>query len=324
MVRIAIVGARRRKQGLGEFLARILHEQGADISAVVGSTKERAEETRLYLHEKYGIGACAYGDLPSLFAADSKIDAVAICSPHHFHLQHLTQCLAAGVHVLCEKPLIWDDRENPAGAPRLDLAGETQKILAGFRAAGRRLFLNAQWPYTLLTFRDLFPDANLTRIKTFEMGISPPAPGIAMIPESAPHAVSLILALMGPGAIETIEAVYEDAPAQNRLTLSFRYRHARGESACRLRYDCTEEFPRPTHVVLDGLRMDRVVRLPTYEIGFTDGKRVAWSGDPLKSLAADFLKAIEKGPAANSKKEDLDLFLHSKFIEQLAVAVEKI
>ncbi len=323
MVRIAIVGARRRRQGLGEFLARILKEQGADVCAAVGSTRERAGETSAYLKEKYGIDAEPHADLPTLFSSGRRIDAVAICSPHRFHLEHLKQCAEGGVHALCEKPIVWDDRENPRRSPRLDIEGETKTALSMFRQAGRRLLVNAQWPHTLAPFRELFPDADLARIDTFEMGMCPPAPGIAMIPEAAPHAISFLLALMGPGAIENLKALYEDPAAKSRLILSFAYRHAKGTAVCALRYACTEEYPRPTHVAINGRRMDRVVKLPAYEIGFAGGVKTVWTGDPMARLAADFLKAVAVGPSANPPEEDEKLLLHSRFIAQLADATEK-
>ncbi len=324
MLRFAIVGARRRKQGLGEFLARILKEQGADVCAAVGSTQERAVETAAYLKEKYGIDARPFADLPALFASGEKADAVAICSPHRFHLEQLKQCAAGGVHVLCEKPLVWDDRENPGRTGRFDLEAETKQVLAAFQAARRRLFVNAQWPHVLAPFRELFPDADLARIDSFEMGMCPPAPGIAMIPEAAPHAVSLLLALMGPGAIETPKALYEDPATKRRLIVSFTYRHAKGTAACALRYACTEEYPRPTHVAINGKRMDRTVKLPAYEIGFSGGGKTVWTGDPMSRLAADFLAAVAKGPSPNAPEEDERLLLHSRFIAQLAEAVEQI
>lgn len=324
MVRIAVVGARRRKQGLGEFLARILKERGADVCAAVGSTQERAAETAAYLKGKYGIDASHHADLPALFASPEgkRIDAVAICSPHRFHLEHMRQCAAAGVHVLCEKPLVWDDRESPAAAARLDLEGETKVVIESFRKARRRLAVNAQWPYILDTFRDLFPGQDLSRVESFEMGMCPPAPGIAMIPEAAPHALSLLMALLGPGALENLKALYED-PGKSRLILTFAYRHARGSAVCALRYACTDEYPRPTHIAIDGKRMDRVVRLPAYAIGFTDGARTVWTEDPMARLASDFLAAVAAGPAPNPPDEDERLLLHSRFLAQLSDAAEK-
>lgn len=322
MLRIAVVGARRRKQGLGEFLARILKEQGADVCAAVGSTQDRAAETSAYLKTRYGIAAKPYADLPALFAADHQIDAVAICSPHRFHLEQMKQCAAAGVHVLCEKPLVWDDRENPGAAARLDLEAETKSVLEAFRKARRRLLVNAQWPHTLASFQALFPETDLARVESFEMGMCPPAPGIAMIPEAAPHAISLLLALLGPGAIENLKALYEDA-AKARLILSFAYRHAKGSAVCALRYACTEEYPRPTHIAVNGKRMDRTVKLPDYAIGFTDGRRTVWPGDPMARLAADFLKTVAGGPAANPPAEDERLLLHSRFLAQLSDAAER-
>lgn len=321
MIRIAVVGARRRRQGLGEFLARILHEAGAEVCAVVGSTLERAEETRRYLRDKYGFDAPAYGDLPALFAADRGVDAVAICSPHALHRPHLEKAAAGGAHVLCEKPLLWDDRHLPDAGPRLDLVSETRRILALFRGARRRLFLNTQWPYVLEAFWKLYPATNPDRIEDFEMGMCPPAPGLAMIPEAAPHAISLVLALCGRGRIEDLSAAYADAE-RSHLTISFRYKHPRGTTACRLVYAATDAYPRPSHIAINGHRMDRVVRMPAYEIGFAGDRATVWPGDPLRRLVEDFLKAIGDGPAPNRRGADADILFHAETLTRLSDAVE--
>jgi len=52
----------------------------------------------------------------------SKPDAVAVCTPNHLHVVHLKTALAAGAHVLCERPL------------GLSLAGVEDAIAAQERA----------------------------------------------------------------------------------------------------------------------------------------------------------------------------------------------
>ena len=37
--------------------------------------------------------------------ADSEVDAVYVCTPHHLHAEHVLMAIRAGKHVLCEKPM---------------------------------------------------------------------------------------------------------------------------------------------------------------------------------------------------------------------------
>lgn len=49
------------------------------------------------------FGVKAFGSLEDLLAAE--IDAVYIATPVYLHREHVTHCVRAGKHVLCEKPL---------------------------------------------------------------------------------------------------------------------------------------------------------------------------------------------------------------------------
>ena len=78
-----------------EALRRI----GVNVVGVVGSSPERA-------HAKADAA-----DLPKVYesvealAADPDIDAIHIASPNNVHAEQVRVCLAAGKHVVCEKPL---------------------------------------------------------------------------------------------------------------------------------------------------------------------------------------------------------------------------
>ena len=45
-----------------------------------------------------------YGDYHALIQ-DERIDSVHVCSPNHLHYEMVKAALAAGKHVVCEKPL---------------------------------------------------------------------------------------------------------------------------------------------------------------------------------------------------------------------------
>lgn len=66
--------------------------------------------------------------------ADPDLDAVSVCTPHQLHERHVLQAIAAGVHVLVEKPMA----ASVAAADRMIETAE---------AAGVTLYVAEQYPY---------------------------------------------------------------------------------------------------------------------------------------------------------------------------------
>ncbi len=119
-VRIAVVGVGRMGLTHAENLARRVH--GARLVAVTTSSAERADEVRRR------CGAVSiYGKIDHLLEAE-RLDAVVISSSTSAHVDNVEICAAAGLHVLCEKPLA------------LDLEGCRQAARAA-RSAGVKLML---------------------------------------------------------------------------------------------------------------------------------------------------------------------------------------
>ncbi|HUP01275.1 MAG TPA: Gfo/Idh/MocA family oxidoreductase [Gemmatimonadota bacterium] len=79
---------------------------------------------RRALRERTGVKH-AVSSIDELLAID-EVDAVDVCLPTHLHRDAVVQCLEAGKHVLCEKPLAMN-------------AAEAEEILAAARASGRFL-----------------------------------------------------------------------------------------------------------------------------------------------------------------------------------------
>src|SRR4051812_1364594 len=50
-------------------------------------------------------GANVYSSLDELLINEHAIDIVAICTPNGLHAIQAIQCLQAGYHVVCEKPM---------------------------------------------------------------------------------------------------------------------------------------------------------------------------------------------------------------------------
>jgi predicted dehydrogenase len=79
-----------------------LRRLGVEVTGVVGSTKERAAAKRL---------APAYESYEALLA-DGRVDVVHLTTPNNLHYEEVKQALAAGKHVVCEKPLAVTSEES--------------------------------------------------------------------------------------------------------------------------------------------------------------------------------------------------------------------
>src|SRR3954464_11822810 len=94
---------------IGAVHARSARLAGARIVAVAASSRESAERAATELR------ADRAADSAEQLVTDPDIDVVHICTPNHLHLPLAEAALAAGKHVVCEKPLALD----AAGAQQL-------------------------------------------------------------------------------------------------------------------------------------------------------------------------------------------------------------
>ena len=90
-----------------------LRRLGVEVLGVVGSTPERAAAK--------GV-APAYDSLDALLA-DGRIDVVHVTTPNALHFAQVKAALAAGKHVVCEKPLAVSADESAKLVRMADEAG---------------------------------------------------------------------------------------------------------------------------------------------------------------------------------------------------------
>ena len=106
---------------IGAVHARSARLAGARIVGVAASSPESARQAAA------ALGAERAFDSAEELVASPDVDVVHVCTPNHLHLPLALAALAAGKHVICEKPLALD----VAGAHELvDAAAD-----AGLRAA---------------------------------------------------------------------------------------------------------------------------------------------------------------------------------------------
>jgi predicted dehydrogenase len=271
--RIALIGARRVRQGLGPYVARHLVELGAEVPCFLGTHPESIAES------ERALGARGYSDLTELIAKE-KPDALAILSPSETHERYLEAALEAGVHVLCDKPLLW----NGPG-----LARRALRLVERFAAAGLLLRENCQWPYTLAAYRSLHPDTG--PLTSFAMRLSPASrEPRQMLGDALSHPLSLLQALTGVAEARAAEIAL--TAGLGEVLLRFTYRVAKSSVACEITLRSSHGPPREAAYAVNGRWAERRIRPADYAFTFKDGEREVPAPDPLRELLRDSLAAL--------------------------------
>src|SRR4051794_900034 len=97
-LRIGIAGA----GFIGGVHARSARLAGAQLAGVAASSLESAENAAAALGAERAFASAEE------LVQDLGIDVVHICTPNHLHVPLAEAALAAGKHVICEKPIALD------------------------------------------------------------------------------------------------------------------------------------------------------------------------------------------------------------------------
>ncbi len=114
-LRVAVVGVGRIGLTHAEHLARQVH--GARLVAVTTSNAERAEAVRRCCGP-----VPVFANLDALLERE-HLDAAVIASSTSAHLANVERCAAAGIHILCEKPLALNLEDCDRAAAAAGAAG---------------------------------------------------------------------------------------------------------------------------------------------------------------------------------------------------------
>jgi hypothetical protein len=290
-LRCCLVGPGRRRRGLGPFLARAAERAGLRVVAAAGRDLDRTRGDTAALARDLGHPIAAWDDVAAMLAGE-RPHAVVIASPPHAHLAALDACLAAGVHVLCEKPLVDEGRTR-----------EVPRLCAGFAAAGLVLMENCQWPFVLPAWEALHPGRTPRERREVELGLSPTEVGRGMVEESLSHLLSLCQAVVPVvAATRLVEVEYSTrAAGAEAVTLTFGLRgpHAAVDARLVLRR-CLRE-PRPAWLSIDGARIDRRVRMPEYAISFVGGGTEIPADDPLDRIVYRFAELVTESDVERTR-----------------------
>jgi len=126
-LRVGVVGLGR--WATAAHLPALAEDPRWEIAALADSDPQRREEAG-------GLfpAARTFPDLPAMLR-ERELDVVDICTPHRTHRELALAAIAAGKHVLCEKPLALtlDDAREMAGAA--ETAGVRTAVCFTFRHA---------------------------------------------------------------------------------------------------------------------------------------------------------------------------------------------
>ncbi|MBS3809590.1 MAG: Gfo/Idh/MocA family oxidoreductase [Desulfobacterales bacterium] len=284
-MKTAIIGAGRRRNGIGQYIGKYFQKNGAEIVSVLGTTQATAQEAASAL-KSYGAGAVAYSDF-SVMIKEKSPDAVVIASPARTHYEYLLKCVEQGVHVFCEKPFVRTDKNCGDPVSLLDPL---------FEKAGRnhlKIAMNCQWPFSLPFYEELCGPVGPESVETFFIRMSPMASGREMISDSIPHALSILYRVFGPGDIYHL-FYRADEEKNEEMEIKFNYASASGLCRSHVKLVRTDCQPREFSYGFNGRIVERVLDVDTYDIFFRYSGKTMQISDPLELSVRDFISAVEE------------------------------
>ena len=164
------------------MLATFLEESRCRVVAVAGRSADRAAANAAALEQRLGHAVEACRDLNELCARN--ICALVIASPPEHHLAALQAAAAAKLPVLCEKPLVHEQRVAEGFA--LVHAFSRERIL---------LTENCQWPFVSSRCAGTVRISPTRNARSISLGLGPPVPGRLMVQNIISHVLSLAQAV---------------------------------------------------------------------------------------------------------------------------------
>ena len=277
---VAIIGAGRNRNGIGEYIGKYFHKNGAHVISVLGTTTETTRKASLALR-KYGIEATPYTDFYTMVVSE-RPDTVVIASPSSTHYEYLIKSIEARVNVFCEKPFIWQETN--------DIRGTVEDIFE--RANSKRLTvaMNSQWPFSIQYYEKLCGPIDVKNTDRFFISMSPIYVGKDMIPESLPHALSMLYFVFGDGAMADLH--FE--PHEEKMIITFKYVSKRNTCDVLIRLVRKEQQPRDFLFGFNDRIVSRILHFEKYDIYFHHKNKKMRITDPLELSVQDFMEAMRE------------------------------
>lgn len=276
---VALIGSRRNRSGIGQYIARYFHQNGASVTALLGTTEKSAAAAADAL-QQYGITATAYNDF-AVMAEEKMFDTVVIASPASTHYAYLIKSLEAGAHIFCEKPFVFSEKN--------DIEKMLKSIFTRADAGNLTVGMNSQWPFSLPVYEELCGSIDPGKLDRFFMRLSPICTGKEMILESVPHALSILYCICGSG---TLSAIRVEHPHEEHLTIHAHYRSQHTHIAVEIELIRNAFPPREFAYGFNDRLIKRSLDLDTYDIFFNHAQTIRRIVDPLELSVQDFMAAV--------------------------------
>lgn len=213
-LRAVVIGA----SGIGKHHVKWLMRAGCDVVGFAGTSPESVASTYSSLKDTLGFSGVGYTSVSAMLG-ECRPHLASVASPMGLHFDHVSACLAAGAHVLCEKPLV--------GYP--DLSAECQLFLAErmVRTAeglGLILATNTQYAAAAQHLRTITGVSG--QIGEFFMQMESRGQGRERTNEEiwqdlAAHPISVLLALVPDGRVDWATVRYDRQPRSNDCRFDF-------------------------------------------------------------------------------------------------------
>lgn len=213
---VAVIG----ESGIGQHHARWHTVCGSEVVAFVGTSDASVMRTLQRLADYFGFQGRGYKSVPEMLAQEQP-DIVTVGSPHNHHKEHALSAIEAGAHVLCEKPLFWDEDLPPDR-----ILADGSEITAAALASDRLFGVTAQYPVCLPMYRELYRivRGDLTVVESVDMEMEVQRLGERKLFDQnwidvASRPLSLVIAFLGRGAIlpDTAECCVEEDTSRASL-----------------------------------------------------------------------------------------------------------
>ena len=112
---------------IGVAHVEALRRLGVTVVGIVGSSPERARA------KAETVGLPPVYDSVDHLAADPEVDVIHIASPNHAHADQVRTAIAAGKHVVCEKPLALSSEDTADLVSRAAAAGVVNAVCFNIR-----------------------------------------------------------------------------------------------------------------------------------------------------------------------------------------------
>jgi hypothetical protein len=281
-MKLAIIGAGRNKSGIGQYIAKYFHKNGATVISVLGTTEKTVRKASSILTQ-YGIYAGYYTDFNRMMKKE-RPDAVVIASPAPTHYDYLMKCVREGVHIFCEKPFVWQDKND------IDINSLLENIFETAERNDLKIAMNSQWPFSLPYYEQLCGPIHSQKVDTFFIRLSPVVSGKQMILESVPHALSILYTVFGEGQIGNVDIQGD----KEKIIITFHYIFTAAYCEVMIELVRTILPPRSFSYGFNGKIIHRMLDLDTYDIFFKYSDNTLMIKDPLELSVQNFISAVKE------------------------------